>query len=171
MQHPRNSLTVIVLSLALGLSVSARAAEHAASLPEAMQANPPGCTTAQSTVAEKVAAGQRKYEEMLGMKPGQGTSPPNFTVGAEISAISRENIFQNLWTRCGLSQRDRELVTMGILIALRAHSELRVHFDIALRSGLSRQEIEEVLYQASGYAGMPAAVSARAIAEEVLGRK
>ena len=62
----------------------------------------------------------------------------------------------------------RSLVTLGALIALRATDELKFHFPIALRNGLTVQEIEEVIYHVAGYAGYPAAASARGIANAVL---
>ena len=51
--------------------------------------------------------------------------------------IGVENIFGRLWTREGLSRRDRSLVTLGILIALRATEELEAHFRIARQNGLT----------------------------------
>ena len=50
---------------------------------------------------------------------------------------------------------DRSLVTLGILIALRATDELKAHFRIALTNGLTEAELAEVIYHASGYAGFP----------------
>ncbi|HKX78445.1 MAG TPA: carboxymuconolactone decarboxylase family protein [Novosphingobium sp.] len=143
-------------------------------LPLARQASPAGCTTPQSTEAQRRAAGDALFQDMLSLQPGLPPMPAQttpFTFAPGLGAISQVNIFQNIWTRCGLSRRDRELVTLGVLVALRADSELRYHFPIALRNGLSRTELEEVLIQASGYAGIPAAMSARAVAEESLGKK
>jgi 4-carboxymuconolactone decarboxylase len=73
-----------------------------------------------------------------------------------------------LWTRPGLDRRSRSLVTLGALIALRATEELKFHFPIALRNGLTIEEIEEVIYHLAGYAGFPAAATARSIGCEVL---
>ena len=60
-------------------------------------------------------------------------------------------------------------MTLGILIALRAEGELRLHLPIALRNGLTREELEEVIYHAAAYAGFPAASTASRIGQEVLG--
>jgi 4-carboxymuconolactone decarboxylase len=60
------------------------------------------------------------------------------------------------------------LVTLGALIAVRATDELRFHMPIALRNGLTVEEIEEVVYHLTGYAGFPAANAARGIGREVL---
>ena len=78
-------------------------------------------------------------------------------------------MFGSLWGRDGLSRRDRSLVTMGILIALRATDEFAHHVAIARTNGLTEDEIAEVIYHASGYAGFPAANTARNVAREVLG--
>jgi 4-carboxymuconolactone decarboxylase len=59
-------------------------------------------------------------------------------------------------------------VTLGILIALRAEGELRLHLPIALRNGLTREELEEVIYHSAAYAGFPAASAAGTIGREVL---
>ena len=67
-----------------------------------------------------------------------------------------------------MSRRDRSLVALGILIALRATDQLRLHVRIARNNGLTEDEIAEVIYHASGHAGFPAANTACRIAREVL---
>ncbi|MFG2943457.1 carboxymuconolactone decarboxylase family protein [Streptomyces sp. NPDC048282] len=81
---------------------------------------------------------------------------------------SVETVFGRLWVRPGLGLRERSLVTLGILIALRADSELRIHFPAALRNGVTWEELEEVVYHSAAYAGFPAAALAGAIGREVL---
>lgn len=88
--------------------------------------------------------------------------------GEDLLEIGIDNIFGRLWTREGLSRRDRSLVTMGILIALRATDEFKAHVTIGLNNGLTEDEIAEVIYHASGYAGFPNANSALNAAREVL---
>jgi 4-carboxymuconolactone decarboxylase len=85
----------------------------------------------------------------------------------ELLEIGMDSIFGRLWARDGLSRRDRSLVTLGILISLRATDELRAHLQIARNNGLTDDEIAEVIYHASGYAGFPAANTARTIARDV----
>lgn len=105
-----------------------------------------------------------------------GTVPDgevDFTGGfaGEFMDIGLENVFGRLWTREGLSRRDRSLVTLGILIALRATDEMKAHFAIARQNGLSDDELAEVIYHASGYAGFPAASTAKNVAIEALFKK
>ncbi|HEY5843191.1 MAG TPA: carboxymuconolactone decarboxylase family protein [Mycobacterium sp.] len=83
---------------------------------------------------------------------------------SELMEIGIEGIFGRLWSREGLSRRDRSLVTLGILIALGAEQELESHFRIARQNGLTEDELAEVVYHSSGYAGFPAANTAKAAA-------
>ncbi|CAN7576382.1 carboxymuconolactone decarboxylase family protein [Phenylobacterium sp. LjRoot219] len=86
----------------------------------------------------------------------------------EIAELSMDNVFAKLWVREGLDLRARSLVTLGILIALHAHDELKVHFPIALKNGCTLKELEEVIYHSTAYAGFPAANVARRAALETL---
>lgn len=74
-----------------------------------------------------------------------------------------------IWTRPGLPRGTRSLVTIGMLIALGRHEELRMHLGAARRNGVSWEEIEEVLLQSAVYCGLPAANAAFRIAAEVVG--
>lgn len=89
---------------------------------------------------------------------------PNFA--GEIGRLAFDNVFKQLWIRPGLDLRARSLVTLGILIALRAEDELKAHFPIALANGCTLQELEEVIYHATAYAGFPSANCARAAATD-----
>ena len=86
----------------------------------------------------------------------------------EIAEISMDSVFGKLWVREGLDLRARSLVTLGILIALHARDELKVHFPIALKNGCTLKELEEVIYHSTAYAGFPAANIARRAAIETL---
>lgn len=97
-----------------------------------------------------------------------GPSGPKFA--SDLGEMSMNNIFEPLWTDETLDPRTRSLVTIAILIALRASEELEIHFPAAIRNGATLGELEQVIYQASGYAGFPAAHSARQVAIAALGR-
>ncbi len=89
---------------------------------------------------------------------------------SELMEIGIEGIFGRLWSREGLARRDRSLVTLGILIALGAEQEMESHFRIALQNGLTEDELAEVIYHATGYAGFPAANAAKAAAGRALSK-
>ncbi len=115
--------------------------------------------------------GTNVFRELLpGLIP-DGADLPRTGFADELLEIGIDNVFGRLWGREGLSRRDRSLVTLGILVALRATDELAIHFQIARTNGLTDDEIAEVIYHASGYAGFPAAATANRIAGEAPGRQ
>jgi 4-carboxymuconolactone decarboxylase len=74
----------------------------------------------------------------------------------------------SVWTREGLGRRERSMITLAVLCALRCEDELAMHVRAALRNGLTADEIREVLLHTAVYGGVPAANSAFARAQEVL---
>jgi 3-oxoadipate enol-lactonase/4-carboxymuconolactone decarboxylase len=59
-------------------------------------------------------------------------------------------------------------MTLTALIALGREHELALHLRAAIRNGLTREEISEVLIQSAVYCGIPAANTAFAVAQRVL---
>lgn len=72
------------------------------------------------------------------------------------------------WGREGLAKRDRSLINLAMISALNRPHELKVHVKGALRNGLSKEEISEVLLQVAIYCGVPAAVDSFRIAKEAI---
>lgn len=73
-----------------------------------------------------------------------------------------------LWSRPGMERRLRSCVTLAVLASLGHHDELAMHVRAALRVGVSRDEIREVLMHVAVYAGVPAANTAFKIAQPIL---
>lgn len=73
----------------------------------------------------------------------------------------------DVWTRPGLDRRTRSIITLTALLSLGHENELRLHIRGALNNGLTRDEIGEIFLHAAVYAGVPAANSAFAVAQEV----
>jgi 4-carboxymuconolactone decarboxylase len=73
-----------------------------------------------------------------------------------------------IWARPGLDRRTRSAITLMALVALGREHELAMHIRAALRNGLTRAEIGEVLLQSAIYCGVPAANGAFAIFKDVM---
>ena len=73
-----------------------------------------------------------------------------------------------IWTREGLLRRVRSMLNLAMLTALNRPHELKMHVQGALRNGVTREEIREVLLQATIYAGVPAGVDAFRVAREAM---
>ncbi|NEX63764.1 carboxymuconolactone decarboxylase family protein [Noviherbaspirillum galbum] len=78
------------------------------------------------------------------------------------------NAWGTVWQRGVLELKTRSLVTVAMLTALGRAHELKGHVRGALNNGATPEEIREVLLQASVYCGMPLAVDAFRVAQEVI---
>ena len=72
-----------------------------------------------------------------------------------------------IWARPELSHRERSIATIASLVTGGHETEIRMHVRAALRNGLSRAEIAEVILHTALYAGLPAANAALAVMREV----
>jgi len=121
--------------------------------------------------ADLRAAGLKAMREALpGVFPEGDLDLRDGRLGEDLVEIGLTSVWGALWAREGLGRRERSLVTLGILIALGAETELKTHVRIALTNGVTEDEIAEVIYHAGGYAGFPAATAARNAAREALGQ-
>ena len=73
-----------------------------------------------------------------------------------------------VWTRPGLSRRDRSLVVITILATLNQLNQLRAHVQGGINHGLQRTEIEEIFVQLAAYAGFPRAIDAMTTAHSAI---
>lgn len=117
---------------------------------------------------ERRAAGTQLMQSWSSKAMDDAGAAAQGDFATEIGAIAFDNVFAKLWVRPELDLRARSLVTLGILIAMGYELELRVHTIVAIKNGCTLQELEEVIYHASAYAGYPAANQARRVAIEAL---
>jgi 4-carboxymuconolactone decarboxylase len=73
---------------------------------------------------------------------------------------STEFCWGALWTRPGLDRRTRSIVNLAMLGALNRPHELKLHVKGALKNGLTKDEIKEILLQVAVYCGVPAGIDA-----------
>ncbi|EJD02789.1 4-carboxymuconolactone decarboxylase [Fomitiporia mediterranea MF3/22] len=71
-----------------------------------------------------------------------------------------ETAFGTIWTRPGLSHKNRSLICVSILCALGKQSELAAHVFGALNNGWTEEELKEVMLQVMVYCGAPTGVEA-----------
>jgi 4-carboxymuconolactone decarboxylase len=76
-----------------------------------------------------------------------------------------------VWGREGLPRKTRSMLNLAMLAALNRPHELKMHIGGALRNGVSRDEIREVLLQVAIYCGVPAAVDSFRVAREVFAER
>ncbi len=70
--------------------------------------------------------------------------------------IMLKQLFGEVWTRAELSQRDRRLVTMGVIAALGERDTFAIQVRSALKNGeLTPVQARELLIHLAQYAGYP----------------
>jgi len=74
----------------------------------------------------------------------------------------------DVWNRPGLDRRTRSMLNLAMLSALNRPHELKLHVRGALRNGVTKDEIKEVLLQVAIYCGVPAAIDGFRTAREAL---
>jgi 4-carboxymuconolactone decarboxylase len=113
-------------------------------------------------------AGMRVRREVLGDEHVDRAVAGTTEVTAEFQDFITRYAWGGVWTREALDRRSRSIVTLTALVAGRHLDELEFHLRAALRNGLTKEEVVEVLLQTAVYCGVPAANSAFAVASRVL---
>lgn len=79
-------------------------------------------------------------------------------------------LFADVWERPELSKRDRSLATVAALVALHRPEQLRFHLENAVKNGVTKEELIEVITHLAFYSGWPNAMSAIMTAKEVFSK-
>ena len=82
--------------------------------------------------------------------------------------LSTEYCWGHVWSREGLTRKERSLINLAMISALNRPHELKLHVRGALRNGVTRDEIREVLLQVAIYCGVPAGIDSFRLAKEAL---
>jgi 4-carboxymuconolactone decarboxylase len=91
---------------------------------------------------------------------------PAGTGRAEFRELGYELTFGRLYDRPGLDDRTRLLCTIAALTVLKLDKQLAVYIGAARNTGISQQEIKEIIMLMSIYGGFPAALNSMGIADD-----
>ena len=136
-------------------TVAAWAASTALSIVAALAS--PQCAFAQAGTAQP--QGQTRAQRLLG------------DVNPKLAELTDNVLFGDVWSRPGLSRRDRSLATVSALLAMNRPDQLRSHLALARDNGLTEAELVEAITHLAFYAGWPNAVTATGVAREVFREK
>ena len=82
-----------------------------------------------------------------------------------------EGAWGSVWSRPGLTRRERSMITIALLAALGHDEEVAMHVRASENTGCSPDDIKEALLHVAVYAGVPAANKAFRIAREELAKR
>lgn len=97
-------------------------------------------------------------------------SPKLASVAPALGQLAMDFAYGQVWSREGLSKRDRSIATIAALVVVNCPSELKLHALRGLANGLAKEEIGEIVTQLAPYVGFPLCVTAAAAIGEVLPR-
>ena len=86
---------------------------------------------------------------------------------ADFQRYVTEHAWGAVWTRPGLEKRIRSMLTIAMLASLGRFEELGAHICATRNTGVTREEVKEILLQVAVYAGAPAANAAFAVAKKI----
>lgn len=87
---------------------------------------------------------------------------------ADFQAFITEGAWGSVWSRPGLTRRERSLITIALLAAGGHDDEVAMHVRATRNTGASSPDILEALLHVAVYAGVPAANHAIKIAKAAL---
>jgi 4-carboxymuconolactone decarboxylase len=117
---------------------------------------------------ERYDAGMQVRREVLGEEYVAQAAARATPMTRPFQEYITRNAWGEVWTRGGLDRRTRSCLTLALLAALGHEAELALHVRAAIRNGLDADAIAEVLLHTAVYAGVPAANSAMAVAQQTL---
>ena len=80
--------------------------------------------------------------------------------------LATKSAWGMVWSRPGLPRRIRSMLNIAMLVALGKAEELELHLDGAVRNGVTKREIGEILLHSAIYCGYPAALGGFRTARE-----
>jgi len=89
----------------------------------------------------------------------------------ELGRLIVETVYGDVFTRPGLSTRDRELAAVAALVALGRSAQIPQHLRASLKAGLTPDELAEVIMQTATIAGFPPAMNAMATLKTIVGEQ
>jgi len=118
---------------------------------------------------EKYEKGMQIRKSVLGEDHVRRAESNKSDFDADFQRFITEAAWGSVWARPGLDKKTRHLLTIAMLASLGNHEELAMHIRATRNTGVTRDEVKEVLLQVAVYAGIPAANGAIAIAKRVYG--
>ncbi len=116
---------------------------------------------------KKYENGMRIRRSVLGNDHVERAEADKTDFDADFQRFITEAAWGSVWARPGLDKKTRHLLTIAMLATLGHHEELAMHIRATRNTGVTREDVREVLLQVAVYAGIPAANAAFAVAKRV----
>jgi len=129
---------------------------------------PPSSRTQTDGNKDTFLAGLQIRRDMFGLANADQVFEKATDFNRTLQELVTRYCFGEVWTRSLLDRRTRSMLTMALLVALNRPNQLKGHVRGAIKNGVTKEEIREVLLHSMIYAGVPAGVDSFNHATEVL---
>jgi 4-carboxymuconolactone decarboxylase len=116
---------------------------------------------------DKFERGMKVRREVLGDAHVDRAEQNKTSFDADFQRLITEMAWGTVWTGEGIERQTRHMVVIAVLAALGKEHELTLHLRATQNTGVTPQQIKEVLQVVAIYAGVPAANTAFGIAKKV----
>jgi 4-carboxymuconolactone decarboxylase len=116
----------------------------------------------------RFTTGRRTRTAVLGEAHVARSDAKRSAFNADFLDFITEGAWGSVWSRPGLTKRERSLITLALLAALGHHEEVAMHVRATANTGATPEDIKEALLHVAVYAGVPAANQAFKVAEQTL---
>ncbi|MGV8855777.1 MAG: 4-carboxymuconolactone decarboxylase [Devosia sp.] len=118
--------------------------------------------------SERATRGMTTRRSVLGDGHVDRAEASTTPFDADFQAFITEGAWGSVWSRPGLTKRERSLITLALLAAGGHEEEFAMHVRATINTGATPDDIKEALLHVAVYAGVPAANSAFKLAKAEL---
>ena len=116
---------------------------------------------------QRFERGKKVRESVLGAAHAARTAKNRTPFNAEFQDFLMEYAWGEIWSRPGLDMKLRSMLTIAMLVAMGKNDELKLHIRATRNTGVTREEVKEIMMHAAIYAGVPAAFGAFGLAAQI----
>ena len=106
------------------------------------------------------AKAQTVRRAVLGTGHAERTAKNRTPFNADFQDLIARFAWGQVWSREGLDIKTRSMLTIAMLVAMGKTDELKLHIRATRNTGVTQEEVREILIHATVYAGVPAAFGA-----------
>ena len=117
--------------------------------------------------SERYLKGLKTRSEVLGKAHVDRATARATDFDREFQQQITEYCWNDVWNRPGLERKTRSMLNIAMLASLGREEEFKLHVRASKNTGVTRDEVKEILMQVAIYAGVPAANTAFRLAREV----
>ena len=116
---------------------------------------------------ERFESGLKTRKEVLGSDYVENSIRNATDFDRPFQEFITTSAWDGVWNRGPLDRKAKSLITLSVLVALRAEDEIALHLRGAINNGLTPDEIMAMFIHASVYAGVPSSLTAVRVAKKV----